>query len=151
MAEEIMATDDLAENETTHADPVHAVCSHGDGDPLSAESLMGHVKDAEYFHVPPELTGLITGKNDYRLEIPQFRESKEPIIEIKTGVPRLDELIEPLDFRITKFMVLEVVAALILAAIFIPLAQRAKSGAAPRGRLWNLLEAMVVFIRDQIA
>ena len=59
MAEEIVATDDLAENETTHADPAHAVSSHGDGDPLSAEPD-GPREGAEYFHVPPELTGLIT-------------------------------------------------------------------------------------------
>jgi F-type H+-transporting ATPase subunit a len=38
-----------------------------------------------------------------------------------------------------------------LIAIFVPLAQRVKAGGAPRGRFWNLFEAMVVFIRDQIA
>jgi F-type H+-transporting ATPase subunit a len=109
------------------------------------------VQDAEYFHVPRKLSEWLTGDTQGHIAIPQLRESTEPIVEIKTGAPRLDELIKPLDFRITKFMVLEVAAALILAALFIPLAQRAKSGAPPRGRLWNLLEAMVVFIRDQIA
>ena len=48
-------------------------------------------------------------------------------------------------------MVLEVVAAIILIAVFVPLARRVRSGGAPRGRFWNLLEAMVVFIRDQVA
>ncbi|MBM4088864.1 MAG: F0F1 ATP synthase subunit A [Planctomycetes bacterium] len=131
-----------------HGAPSQGGSDHaGHGDLLSAESLMSHVKDAEYFHVPR----YFSPNRDGIIKIPQLRESTEPIVEIKTGVPLLDELIEPLDFRITKFMVLEVVGALILAAIFIPLAQRAKSGALPRGRLWNFFEAMAAFVRNQIA
>lgn len=48
-------------------------------------------------------------------------------------------------------MVVEVVAALLMVALFVPLARRVRNGARPEGRLWNLLEMMVVFIRDQIA
>lgn len=54
-------------------------------------------------------------------------------------------------FGISKFMILEVVVALILVALFGWLAQRVKSGAAPKGRLWNLLEAILVFMRDEVA
>ena len=83
--------------------------------------------------------------------IPQFRDSQDAILEIKTGFPPVDNLIEPLNLRLTKFMVLEVVGALILMAVFIPLARRLQSGARPRGRFTNLLDALVLFIRDQVS
>jgi F-type H+-transporting ATPase subunit a len=54
-------------------------------------------------------------------------------------------------FQITKFMLLEVIAAGIILAIFIPLARRIRTGELPRGRFWNLFEWMLLFVRDQIA
>ena len=53
--------------------------------------------------------------------------------------------------QLTKFMVLEVVAALIVLALFTWLARKAASGTRPMGRLWNMLESIVVFVRDEIA
>ncbi len=126
----------------------HAQEGHGGGhDPLAAETLMEHVKDADYFHVPR----VFSPETDGHIKIPQLPDSARPHVQIKVGFEPLDQLIEPLDFRITKFMVLELVAALLLVAIFVPLAHRARRGGRPRGRIWNLLEAMVVFIRDQVA
>ncbi|MHB8860983.1 MAG: F0F1 ATP synthase subunit A [Pirellulaceae bacterium] len=125
----------------------HAGGEHDAHGPLAAETLMHHVKDADYFHVPR----IFSPHTDGKLYIPQFRDSKDPILEIKTGFAPVDDLIEPFNLQITKFMVLEVVGALILMAVFIPLARRLRSGARPRGRLTNLLEAMVLFIRDQVA
>lgn len=54
------------------------------------------------------------------------------------------------DFQITKYMVLEVVAAVLLLAIFIPIARRVLRGGPPKGRLWNMFEAMVLFIRNEV-
>ena len=125
----------------------HRGDEHGSHDPLSAETLMHHVKDADHFLLPRVFSPRTEGK----IYIPQIRDSKDAIVEIKTGFAPIDNLIEPFNLQITKFMVLEVVGALILMAFFIPLARRLKSGARPRGRLTNLLEAMVVFIRDQVA
>jgi F-type H+-transporting ATPase subunit a len=133
-----------------HPEKHTAADHHGESashDPLSPEELIGHVKDADYFHVPRAFARETHG----HVPLPQIRESREPIVEVKVGFAPIDELIEPLDLHVTKFMVLEVVAALIIAALFIPLAQRVRTGQRPRGRLWNLLEAMVVFIRDQVA
>src|SRR5437868_7025769 len=56
-----------------------------------------------------------------------------------------------LPFGLTKFMVLELIAAALIVAIFVPLARRAKDGAVPRGRVWNLFESLLTFIRDQVA
>jgi F-type H+-transporting ATPase subunit a len=54
-------------------------------------------------------------------------------------------------FCLSKFMVLELLVALVLCLMFGWLARRAAGGARPRGRCWNLLETLVMFIRDQIA
>jgi F-type H+-transporting ATPase subunit a len=53
--------------------------------------------------------------------------------------------------RITKFMILEVIAAALVAAIYIPLARRMQSGQPPRGAWDNTFEVLLTFVRDQIA
>lgn len=55
------------------------------------------------------------------------------------------------NFAISKFMIIQLVVALIIAVLFSWLARRVANGAAPKGKLWNLLETFVVFIRDEIA
>lgn len=52
---------------------------------------------------------------------------------------------------ITKFMVLELIAALLMLAIFIPLARLARSGKPVRGPFWNAFESLLTFVRDQVA
>jgi F-type H+-transporting ATPase subunit a len=55
------------------------------------------------------------------------------------------------EVRITKFMLLELIAALILIAIFIPLAKKIRTGGLPKGPFWNFFETLLVFVRDEIA
>ncbi|MCE9532908.1 MAG: F0F1 ATP synthase subunit A [Planctomycetes bacterium] len=52
---------------------------------------------------------------------------------------------------ITKFMVLELLAAGLLVWGFVWVARRIATGQPPRGKLWNFLEFILLFIRDQIA
>jgi F-type H+-transporting ATPase subunit a len=54
-------------------------------------------------------------------------------------------------FQITRFMVVEVMIALLILAIYVPLARRAQNGAAPRGYFWNTFEVLLTFIRDKVA
>jgi F-type H+-transporting ATPase subunit a len=54
-------------------------------------------------------------------------------------------------FQITKFMVLEVVAALLVIAIYVPLARRLRTGEPARGAFANSFEVLLTFVRDQIA
>ncbi|REJ65042.1 MAG: ATP synthase F0 subunit A [Planctomycetota bacterium] len=99
-----------------------------------AANPIDHVKDATYFEVPQFI------QEDGKLEIPQIFQMM--------GLP--DEIYgQPLQF--TKFMVLELVAAVVLIAIFVPLAQRMARSDAPRGRLWNFFEAILLFLRDEVA
>ena len=48
-------------------------------------------------------------------------------------------------------MVVELIVALLMVAIFVPLGRKIATGRPPRGRLWNFLELMVVFVRDEMA
>lgn len=52
---------------------------------------------------------------------------------------------------ITKYMLIELVAVVIICAIFIPLARKIRTGAAPKGRFWNLFEVILLFVRNNIA
>ncbi len=56
-----------------------------------------------------------------------------------------------LPFFLTKFMVLELLAAGAIIAIYVPLARRAQNGDPVRGRFWNAFESLLTFIRDQVA
>lgn len=51
---------------------------------------------------------------------------------------------------ITKYQVLVVAAALIVAGLMIPLARRVATGEPVRGPLWNALEGLLLFIRDEV-
>jgi F-type H+-transporting ATPase subunit a len=54
-------------------------------------------------------------------------------------------------FQITKFMVLEALASLLVLAIFIPLGQRIRHGEPARGWFWNCFEVLLTFVRNEIA
>jgi F-type H+-transporting ATPase subunit a len=60
------------------------------------------------------------------------------------------ELPKVLGHQITKFMVLELVAAVLMVLIFVPLARRLADGKPPKGRFWNMFEAIVVFLRNGV-
>ena len=55
------------------------------------------------------------------------------------------------EFQITKYMILELIAALLILAIFLPIARKIKTGAMPKGAWWNWFEGMLTFIRDEVA
>ncbi|WP_435010578.1 F0F1 ATP synthase subunit A [Tundrisphaera lichenicola] len=55
------------------------------------------------------------------------------------------------EFQFTRFMVMELVAAILIAAIIIPLARHVARYPITRGGLLNAFEAMVLFIRDGVA
>ncbi|HEV3164282.1 MAG TPA: F0F1 ATP synthase subunit A, partial [Isosphaeraceae bacterium] len=57
----------------------------------------------------------------------------------------------PYSFQLTRFMVLEVVAAVLVILIIVPLARHTAKNPVTRGKFMNLFEALVMFIRDGIA
>jgi len=83
-----------------------------------------HVKDSAAFELPEFVTSVF-GTNHFPL--PKFG-----------------------SFQITKFMVLQVVAALLTVLIFRGLAKRVASGKPVVGRWWNFWEAIALFVRDEV-
>ncbi|APZ91897.1 F0F1 ATP synthase subunit A [Fuerstiella marisgermanici] len=53
-------------------------------------------------------------------------------------------------FQITKFMVLQVIAALLVLVIFRGLSKRIGNGQPVAGRFWNFWEMLALFIRDEV-
>ncbi len=54
-------------------------------------------------------------------------------------------------FQLTKFMVLELVAAILILLIYVPLARRSRNGELPKGGWWNAFESLLTFIRNEVA
>ncbi|HEV3120166.1 MAG TPA: F0F1 ATP synthase subunit A [Gemmataceae bacterium] len=54
-------------------------------------------------------------------------------------------------FQITKYMMVELIAAILVAALYIPLARRVRRGTAPEGWPDNFREVLLTFIRDEVA
>ncbi len=52
--------------------------------------------------------------------------------------------------QITKFMVLELLAAGLILLIYIPIARRAATGELPKGAWWNAFESLLTFIRNDV-
>jgi F-type H+-transporting ATPase subunit a len=54
-------------------------------------------------------------------------------------------------FCLSKFMVIELAVALVLLVLFTRLGRQIAGGQPPRGRLWNLLEVFLLYLRDNVA
>ncbi len=130
---------------------------------MSDHNPIYHLKDAYFFEVPK-----IFWRHDWKTldDVPQFlRDGRPDITDVaefnqamdgKILIPQpfgtLDSLYEKkTGFAISKYMILEVVLAAILLLLFTRLARRLRTGEAPRGAFVNLFEAMILFVRDQIA
>jgi len=108
----------------------------------------GHVKDGPAFHVPrvlwEQLPDAWKGPHPHAGSIPLPGWDLGPWEVFGYHVPAYH-------FQLTKFMVLEVVAAALMILIFVPLAWRIRRGGRPRGLFWNFFEVMLVFVRDEVA
>lgn len=121
-----------------------------------------HIKDSYYFDVPKDLW-----RQHYTNlgQVPPFLRDAHPHAGVedfnrelsgKVLIPQpfgtLKNLYEPArGFCISKFMVIELVVALLMVVVFVRLAKKLKTGDAPRGRFWNFFEAILLFVRDEIA
>jgi F-type H+-transporting ATPase subunit a len=129
---------------------------------MSDHNPIYHLKDCYFFEVPKALwrQGWKT-----REDVPQwlreahpdatveeFNEALDGKILIPQPFAELDSLYAVKSgFGISKYMILEVVLAAILFFIFTRLAARLRNGDPAKGRFANLFEAMILFVRDQIA
>jgi F-type H+-transporting ATPase subunit a len=117
--------------ETEHSHDSHAGGhSAHETDPLDPKEVFSHVQDSDYIHVPERLAP--EGSHGH-VAIPQ------PFKNL------------PGEFRLTKFMVIELAVAILMVVFFVGLARALKGGAIPRGRFRNMLEAMLLYFRDSVA
>lgn len=91
--------------------------------------LFGHVKDST------------AGHHGFHLPFEGFLPIPQPFYDAETGS----------GFLITKFMFLELVVAAVILIVFIVYARKISGGRLPRGRFWNMVEIMLLFIRNNIA
>lgn len=91
---------------------------------MSAEDHFHHVRDYGYLELP----------FGNRINLPSI-----PLPEFLGG-----------EWQITKFMLLQVVAAVFVFMIFTILGQKIRSGQPAKGRFWNFWEAIALFIRDEV-
>jgi F-type H+-transporting ATPase subunit a len=120
-----------------------------------------HIKDSYYFEVPKRLW-----QYENKEQMPEFilrahphatlAELKEEldgkiIIPQPPGVELRNLYQKESGFAISRFMVLEVVVAVLLTIIFVRLAQKMRTSVVPKGRGWNLFEAILQYIRKDIA
>ncbi len=134
---------------------------------MSDHNPIYHLKDAFYFEVPKPLwrQGWMTledvpgflrapfdGDGATMPSVATFNAAMDGKILIPQPFGELDSLYEKKSgFCISKYMILEVVLALMLLVVFGRLAARLRNGEPPRGRLANLFEAFILYIRDNIA
>lgn len=111
-------------------------------DAFDPNHLFGHVQDADHFVVPRFMAQKVE-HGEGKIDIPQPFHAATAAVEHQEGIH--------FNFKLTKFMVLEVVVAAIICFLFIRLAQKISRSDVPRGRMTNLLESMLLFLRDQVA
>src|SRR5271157_6350326 len=76
------------------------------------------------------------------LEIPWVT---PPRFELKIHLPQVFGL------QITRFMVMELVAAVLVIVVMVPVVRHISRNYVSRGRFANMIEAMLLFIRDDVA
>jgi len=165
--------DDNKHDDAAHADDGHSHAADGAHDShadhksaedwtladsmnhyLGTDHLIGHVQDSDYF----ELLGFHEDEHGHmvknKLKIPQISPwtDESPLLG-ETGLIKTPEndFFGKATFQPTKFVVLELVGAIIVALLFIAYAKRVKNGDRPRGRFWNMIDAAVCYVRDEIA
>ncbi len=123
-------------------------------------SAILHIKDAYYFDVPRSLWPHHFVSLD---EVPAFLREGHPEATLtdfnrelaarfdSAALRHLAESVRKKSgFCISKFMIIEVVVALLLAWVMVYVGARIRSGTTPHGRLVNFIEAILLFLRDQV-
>jgi F-type H+-transporting ATPase subunit a len=116
---------------------------------LHPDHLIGHAQDSDHFVVPnlnPGSETFLRESVELKIPNPLGFTDEHPMIAVPPN-----DFLGSVSFAPTKFIVLELLAAVLLAVVFISLGRKIKSGAPVKGRFWNMLEAGVVFVRDDIA
>ncbi len=84
-------------------------------------------------------------------KIASYNRSLDGKVLIPQPFGQLTNAYEPASgFCISKYMIIEVVVAILCLLIFKWLAGKVVSGGAPKGKSWNFLEGLLLFVRNQV-
>ena len=121
-----------------------------------------HIKDGYFFEVPKALWRRHYTSRD---EVPEFLRNAHPESTVeefnqalsgKILIPQPFGMLKNLHdresgFCISKFMIIEVVIVLLLVFTFKKYGEMIRSGEPPRGKFWNMLDAFLLYLRDNVA
>ncbi len=116
---------------------------------LGSDHLISHTQDMPYFELPS--MRLNAEDKARKIWIPRLSPWTEEAPLMKQPAGRAGEFLGPVTFQPTKFILLQLLAAVLVGGTFIWLARKIATDEPPRGRRWNLLEAFVVYLRDEVA
>jgi F-type H+-transporting ATPase subunit a len=121
-----------------------------------------HIKDGYFFEVPKFLW-----RQHYSsvADVPQFLRDTHPETTVeefnrelsgKILIPQPFGTLRNLydsqsGFCISKFMVLETVIVVLLVVVFKRYGEKIRDGQPPRGKFWNMLDAFLLYLRDNVA
>ena len=172
---------DHSHDDHSHSDAAHDESDHADHDHDHSHSEVGHEHDAhsEAGQKPETMTEQLQANMKHYLDMPHLMAHVQDATYIETpkfmglkhtddaghehsgfGIPNIFGVTQPLigtpekpflTGRLTKFVAIELVVAIMMFVIFYWLGQKIKSGKKPKGKIWNALEAMIVYIRDEVA
>ncbi|MEM9412843.1 MAG: F0F1 ATP synthase subunit A, partial [Planctomycetota bacterium] len=147
--------DDHGHNDESHGHEGEWEIADSMGYYLNPDHLIGHVQDSDYFEMPA--IGSMDFEKKVPLKIPHISPwtNEKPLIGKNGTLIKVDtdtnQFIGPATFQPTKFVILQLIGALIVCAIFIPYARRVRNGNPPKGWFWNMIDAAVYYVRDEIA
>jgi F-type H+-transporting ATPase subunit a len=132
--------------------------AHREGAPVKGEH--GEGAEAEPHDVGGFIMHHVSDSNEYELEIP-LSTGPNPVlhlprilIDLKPGACQAEHpsLFEGcLDLSITKHVMMMWIASILLLLVAITFSHRNKAQLVPRGAMPNLIEMLVLFVRDEIA
>ena len=125
-------------------------------------SAVLHIKDGYFFEVPKFLWRRHYASLE---EVPEFLRKAHPdatLAEFKSELSGKILIPQPFGtlknlhdaesgFCISKFMIIETIVAILLVYMFKKYGEHIKSGDAPRGKFWNAIDALVLYVRNDIA
>ena len=87
------------------------------------------------FNIVGELAGHVKDSTGFHFPLPLGH------VEIPEALVRIG---------ITKYVILEMLVATMLVAIFVPMAARMRGGQPVKGHFWNMIEAILVYLKDNV-
>ncbi len=93
----------------------------------------------------------VVGSSEYQSLLHEYNHELSGKILIPQPFGTLKNFYQPANgFCVSKFMILEVVVALIIYVVMTAYSRRVQDGSLPKGRFWNLIDVFLLFLRNDV-